>query len=126
MGSRNRQAGNRFECDIVKELKQMGYEVVTSRSESRSMDNKKVDVFSPLGTHPDRVFPYYVQAKFTASNPSYSSLLETMPGDRPGVVFHRKSEAYRCRDEKTRYRNAGEYVIMTKELFYKLLNESKI
>ena len=125
MSTRNKQAGSQFERDIANELKAMGYDVVTSRAESRNMDNKKVDVFSPLGTDPDKVFPYYVQAKFTAANPAYTKLLEIMPIDRPGLVFHKKSESYKCKDDKTRHRNIGEFVIMDKEIFYKLLNDNK-
>ncbi len=122
MGSkRNRQAGNKYEVDLVNELKSMAYSVVTSRSESRNMDNKKVDVFSPPGTAESEVFPYYIQAKFTSVSPSYATLLSTMPSDRPGLVFHKKAESYKCKDDKVRHRSVGEFVIMTKELFYELL-----
>lgn len=126
MSNRNREAGNQYERDLVNELKEIGYDVVTSRAESRNMDAKKVDVFSPLGTDPERTLPYYIQSKFTASNPSYTSLLESMPKDRPGLIFHKKSESYKCKDYKTRHRTVGEFVIMNKELFYKLLNDSNI
>lgn len=125
MTNRNKQAGSQFERDIVNQLKGMGYDVVTSRAESRNMDNKKVDVFSPLGIDADKVFPYYIQAKFTAVNPAYTKLLDTMPNDRPGLIFHKKSEAYKCKDDNTRHRNVGEFVIMSKEIFYNLLNDSK-
>lgn len=126
MTKRNKAAGNKYECDLANELRELGFEVVTSRAESKNMDNKKVDIFSPLGTDPDKTFPFYLQAKFTSANPSYNKLLEEMPKDRAGLVFHKKSESYECKDSKVRHRSTGEFVIMRKQDFYNLLNGKKI
>ena len=55
MANRNRTAGNNFERLIVNELKELGFDdVVTSRAESRNMDNRGVDIFG-------NNFPFYIQ-----------------------------------------------------------------
>lgn len=125
MSNRNRNAGNAYERELVNELKELGFDVVTSRAESRNMDNKKVDVFSPEGTEENKIFPFFIQAKFTSSSPSYAKLLEEMPDNRPPLVFHRKSEPYKCKDGKTRHRSKGDFVILKKKDFYKLLNNGQ-
>ena len=52
MANRNRTAGNQYERDIVNELKEHGYDVVTTRSESRNADNAGIDV---------RNYPYHTK-----------------------------------------------------------------
>lgn len=48
----NRNRGNSYECVICKELRELGFDVVTSRSESKNLDNAKVDVFDKEGILP--------------------------------------------------------------------------
>ena len=43
MANRNRNAGHKYELDILAKLKELFPDIVTSRNESRSMDAKKVD-----------------------------------------------------------------------------------
>jgi len=114
MANRNRTAGHNLERDIVKELKELGFDVVTSRSESRSMDNKKVDIFSPLGV--DNSLPYYIQTKCTVNIPNYCQLLTEMPKDRIPVVIHRKTEK-----KGVNFMAQGDFVTITKETFYNLI-----
>lgn len=118
MSNRNRSAGHNFERSIVNELKEIGYDVVTARAESRNMDNLKVDIFSPLGRiHNNlRMLPYYVQCKNTKNRPDYHKLLNEMPNDRTPIVFHRQTHK-----ANTRFVTDGDYVIMKKEDFYKLI-----
>ena len=39
-----REKGNNYERKIAKELNELGFDVVTSRSESKNTDNNKVDL----------------------------------------------------------------------------------
>ena len=114
--NRNRTAGHNLERDIVNEIKTLGYNVVTARAESRNMDNKKVDVFSPLGV--DNSLPYYIQCKNSKSRPNYHDLITTMPQDRIPIVIHRQTHK-----ANTRFVTDGDYVIMRKEDFYNLINK---
>ena len=119
MSARNRNCGNQYERDIVNELKELGYNVVTARKESRTMDARKVDVFSPLGV--DNPFPYYIQAKFNVNSPSYHNLLNEMPSDRTPIVFHKKGKSIKTKTGKTQIRTVGEFVIMKKSDFYSII-----
>lgn len=127
-GTRNKTAGNGYELKIVHELTDLGYLVKTTRNSSRELDALKVDVCTPLhiteDTEEGRVFPYYIQAKFTQNNPSYHTILDCMPKNRPGVLFHKKSEARKIKGGKVRHYGMGEYAIMTKELFYELFTQA--
>ena len=64
--SYSRTKGHSYETKIAKEFRELGYTgVVTSRSESKSMDDKKVDLIDTEGK-----LPYYVQLKKTQNTPS--------------------------------------------------------
>jgi hypothetical protein len=111
----NRTAGNAYERKIVNELKDIGFsDVVTSRAESRNMDAKKVDVFGES-------LPIHIQCKNTKDNfkvaDYYEENEEFFPEDKPVVIFHKKTKK-----AKTKFVTQGEFVYMTKEAFYKLLN----
>ena len=107
----NRNAGNSYERQIVKELRQLGYEAVTSRSESRNADAAKIDVISTD-------FPFHVQVKNTTQNFNVSKFFldETLRQDKPYVVMHKKT-----RKRETNFVVEGEYVYLQKEEFYKLM-----
>lgn len=112
MANRNRTQGNNFERIICKELKELGFEAVTSRSESRNLDNLGVDIVTNL--------PYHIQCKNMVKQPKYHTLLTTMPTDKEPVVIHRQTHK-----AKSRFVTDGDYVIMKKELFYKLIKENE-
>ena len=112
----NRQAGNNYERKIVLELKELNFDVVTSRAESKTMDNKKVDIFSPLGV--DNVLTFYIQCKNSKNKPDYHKIITEMPKDRTPVIFHKQTHKV-----NTTFVTDGEYVIMKKEAFYKLIKE---
>jgi hypothetical protein len=112
----NRNRGNQYERDIVIELKKLGYnDVVTSRAESRNMDNKGVDVFG-------HSLPVYIQAKNYTKYPDIHELLssELLPNEKPTVIFHKKTKK-----ANSRFMTQGEYVYMTKELFLEMLKNYK-
>ena len=51
MSIHSKNKGNRFELETIKLLKDLGYKAVSSRSESRSLDDKGVDIVTdaPFG-----------------------------------------------------------------------------
>lgn len=114
-GKTNRRRGNNYELQIVKELKDLGFEcVVTSRSESKSKDNDKVDIIDKCGQLP---FDIQIQIKKTASTPSYFKIRESSSVDNESfvIVWNKQKRA------KVNMVSEGEAVILDKNLFYKLI-----
>lgn len=68
-------------------FKEAGYEdCVTSRSESRALDNLKIDIVSDS-------LPFYCQAKNLANTPSYFKISdECSLKDKPFVICWKKSD----------------------------------
>ena len=81
---RNRARGNAYECKIAKELRELGYPgIVTSRSESKAMDDKKVDLIDKE----DRL-PFYAQIKRCIKYPNYIEIRKSCPlTDKEFVLF---------------------------------------
>jgi hypothetical protein len=99
--------GNRYELKIIKELIDLGYPgLKSSRSESKSLDNDKVDIADP-----ENVMGFYVQCKATKN---YPDVIE------PLVIFWNKQ----VQKEKN-MGSAGEFVIMTKKMFYDLIRKNE-
>lgn len=78
LGKRNKQRGNEYERRIAKELTEIGFDVVTSRSESKSADANKVDVIDRSNK-----IPCQIQIKRTSSTPSYFKIRQesTVPNE---------------------------------------------
>tara|TARA_X000001382_G_scaffold130921_2_gene127870 strand:+ start:1358 stop:1723 length:366 start_codon:yes stop_codon:yes gene_type:complete len=113
LSNRNRNAGHAYERKIRNELKQLGYtDVVTSRSESRNMDNMGVDLFGDS-------LPFHVQCKRSKQNLNSFDLIhrENAPNDKPIVIFHDKVVR-----RGTRFRSLGEFVTMDKQIFYDIIS----
>jgi len=102
---RNRRAGHSYERDVVKRLREMGWDVHTSRYASRLLDDSGVDIAGD--------FPYGIQCKATQLTPQVQDLLTTTAAD---VIFWRKM----VKKGKNFY-NSGEYAMMDVEMFYKLI-----
>lgn len=66
LGKRNRQRGNEYERRIAKELNDLGFEVVTSRSESKRTDDNKIDLIDL-----SHKLPVQLQLKRVTSTPQY-------------------------------------------------------
>lgn len=64
-GAANKRKGNAYEREIVNDLKELGYDVATSRAESKATDDAKIDVYSKDGK-----LPCYIQTKYQQSTPS--------------------------------------------------------
>ena len=116
IGKRSRQRGHQYETKVVKELKEITKDeaLCTSRSESKRLDDMKIDIADP-----NNVLPFYCQLKATQATPQIKKLNEEVgKKDKPLVIFWNAQEA---RDKKQI--SVGEYCIMSKEFFYKLLIE---
>ena len=84
MGARNRQRGNTYERKIAQELRDLGFNgVVTSRSESKTMDNNKVDLIDT-----DNKLPVMIQLKKTTTTPQYFSIVKetTVPKEKFVII----------------------------------------
>lgn len=103
MANRNRTAGHNYERQIAQELRKLGFEAVTSRYESRSMDDSGVDLVSN--------FPLNPQMKVSINQPNVHELTTTTDAE---IVFFKKVQK-----AGSRFMVKGEYVMMRKEDFYK-------
>lgn len=84
---KSKHKGSQWEYDLIKVFKEIGYEdCVTSRGESKKIDNMKIDIISES-------LPFYCQAKNLANTPSYFKISEECPlKDKPFVVCWKKSD----------------------------------
>ena len=64
-----REKGNAYERKIVKELNELGFDVGTSRNNSKTLDNNKVDIYDNIGN-----LPLNIQTKKTANTPNYFTI----------------------------------------------------
>lgn len=109
----SRRRGNDYERTIVNELKELGFNVCTSRSESKSMDDKKIDIIDKDGQLP------YLQLKRTQKTPDYFKIASECPlKDREFAILWNKQVA----TNKT-FRSVGQLVMITKDYFYKLIRK---
>lgn len=106
---KSKSKGGAFELDIIKELEFLGYKgLVSSRSQSKNLDNAKIDI-----AETEDKLPFYCQCKATLNTPNIESISEACPyKDRPLVVFWKKQRPGSI---------SKDYVIMPKELLYKLM-----
>ena len=98
--NKNRDKGHRYERKIINELKEQGYKAVSSRSESRTMDDQGVDIITD--------YPFHIQCKNTIRLPEPYKIFMKMPKDKPNVIFWTKNFK-------------EDLVILRKDDFYKLI-----
>ena len=85
---RSKQKGSQLELDVIHVLNDLGYNTVSSRSNSKLLDNSKVDVCDLEGN-----LPIYIQCKATQSTPSYFKIAEECPlKDLPFVIVWKKQD----------------------------------
>ena len=99
----SKSKGNGYEIKIASEMRTLGFDnCVTSRAESKSMDDKGVDLMY--------TGPFYFQLKCTENYPRFHDLLfNNMPsGLHIPVVMNKKNRK-------------GEIVCMKKDDFYTLI-----
>lgn len=87
LGRKNKKKGNNFELQIVKQLNELGFNVVTSRSESRRKDDDKIDIADLDGN-----LPTNIQTKYTANTPSYFDIANSCSDkSKPFSIIWKKS-----------------------------------
>ena len=108
---KNKSKGSSFELFIIKELTELGYKgLVSSRSQSKNLDNAKIDI-----AETEDKLPFYCQCKATANTPNIESIESGCTyKDRPLVVFWRKQRQGSI---------SKDYVLMPKQLLYDLLKK---
>ena len=90
----SRARGHKWELDCIKLLKELNIPItenlVSSRSESRSRDNQKVDLINVDEAENGR-FPLNVQAKNFSTKLKYDEVLNEMPenGNQINVIFNK-------------------------------------
>jgi hypothetical protein len=99
--------------EIIKDLTNLGYKgLKSSRSENRNLDNAKIDI-----AETEDILPCYFQCKNTASTPNIEKIIKECPKkDKPLVVMWKKAQAETKQHE---------YVMMSKDFFYTLLQSYK-
>lgn len=84
----SRSKGNSWELEVANMLKGVGYEgIVSSRSESKRMDDAKIDLVDK-----NNELPVYVQCKCLATTPNYYAIESACPlKDKPFVIAWKKA-----------------------------------
>lgn len=112
LGKRNRQRGNEYERRIAKELNDIGFQVVTSRSESKRMDDNKIDLIDLSNK-----LPVQLQLKRVTSTPQYFKIRDesTVPNRNFALLWNKQKNV------NGRFMSEGEVVILDKLMFYQLI-----
>lgn len=110
---KSRRKGDSYELKVIKELITLGYDgLVSSRSESKRLDDSKIDIADP-----NDVLDFYVQCKATANVPSIVKInREVGKKDKPLAIF------WNYQNNST---ISEEFVIIPKEYFYKLISKNE-
>ncbi len=114
-GKYAKQKGNNYELKLIKELIALGYPgLKSSRSESKNLDNDKIDI-----AETDAKLPCYIQAKCTKKYPDVVTNIKNCPRkDRPLAIIWNKQI-----DKGVNMGSDGEYVIIPKSFFYELIKK---
>lgn len=115
----NRTAGHNYERETAKEFRELGFcACSTSRLESRSRDNDKVDLCNKDESINGRL-PYNIQCKTLLGRADYITLLNEMPSDgiEINVVLHKATK----KSKAGLFRSVGQYALMNKSDFYRLV-----
>lgn len=122
-GKRNREAGLEFERYRAEQYRALGYpNAVTTRSESKSRDDQKIDIMNRDEWQNGRL-PYNEQCKCTTGTLPYAKLLSELPSV-PGVinvVTHRQTKKMTEGRFKGKFLIQGEYAIMSLDDFNTLV-----
>lgn len=112
---KNRKKGNNFELEVIKKLKEIGYDgCVSSRSESKRTDDNGIDIVDL-----NKELHINIQCKNTTNLPNYFSLKDKCPiKDKPFAIVWKKST-----NDGTK--SPGTVVVMDIEEFYKYLELKK-
>lgn len=104
---KSKNKGSAWEYELRNKFIELGYlDCVTSRGESKKLDQSKLDIISES-------LPFYCQAKNLSNTPSYFKISEECPfKDKPFVLCWKKSDE-----------NGKAVAIIPIEYFYKLIQK---
>ena len=114
----NRKRGCNYERKIAQELRELGFpNIKTTRAESKSLDDKKIDLVDLDGN-----LPFNCQLKATIKTPDYFGISKECPlKDKPFVIFWSKTKP-----TESTFRSEGEIVMLPKSFFYQLIKNAKV
>jgi hypothetical protein len=118
IGKYSKRKGSSYERQIAKELRELtGNEnITTSRASNKKLDSMKIDIHDE-----DNILPCYIQTKKTQSTPQIKKInTEVGKIDKPLAIFWNIQEK---KDGNINITSAGEYVIISKDFFYKILKQ---
>lgn len=121
-GKRNRAAGHGWEREVVKLLKEIGFEhVTTSRNASKVRDAQKVDIVN-FDEHTQGRLPYNIQAKCVKGHVKYALLLNELPKETGivNVIFHKQTQRV-----GTRFITMDKFAILQLDQFLKIVKDLK-
>jgi hypothetical protein len=114
IGKRNKNRGKKYELKIIKELKELtgDNDLCSSRSESKKLDDMKIDIADTNNT-----LPCYIQCKATQATPNIHKICQEVgKTDKPLVIVWGKQEM-----RNSNQITVGEYCLMPKNFFYELI-----
>ena len=107
-----REKGNAYERKLAKELTELGFDVVTSRAESKNMDQNKVDLIDKSNK-----LPLNIQVKRTKATPNYFTIRsESTVDPKSFCIIWAKQES-----RETNMVTVGEVALIDKQMLYELL-----
>lgn len=112
---KNRTKGNNFELEVIKHLKEIGYDgCVSARSESKRKDNDGIDIVDT-----NKELPINIQCKYTTNLPNYFNYRDKCSDkDKPFAIIWKKST-----NDGTK--SPGIVVITDVDVFYDYLKRVK-
>ena len=109
MSNRNRTAGHKWELEVIKDFKEIGYtEAVSSRYSSRETDDAGIDICNT-----DNLA---IQCKNTSKSIDYHKINKGMNTDKEKIIMHKRTEK-----KGDRFIVQGKYVIFEYDFAMKLL-----
>lgn len=110
---KNKAKGNHFELELVKGLKDCGYNgVVSARSQNKMADANKIDIVDMNGE-----LPFNLQAKYTQNLPNYFTIRDACTDkNKPFCLAWKKSM-------NNGEQSPGTVVIVPLEYFYELIKK---
>lgn len=111
--SYSKTKGNRYEQQIARELRDLGFTgTKTSRSESKSLDDNKIDIMDT-----NNKLPLQIQLKKTQNIPNYFKIREeSSVNPEEFCIIWAKQEK-----KETNICTVGEVALIDKKMLYKLL-----
>lgn len=119
----HRTAGNNYELTVMHWFRSIGFKhLVTSRSESHSRDDQKIDLINKDEAINGRI-PYDIQCKNVSQHLKYKAILDEIKPKKNiiRVIFHKLTE--KTGKTKTIFVHKGHYAILHAEDFLKMVAE---